>query len=86
MPQFHLHNDLNVGCDDGGQLTRAAPDEVSVGDVYVCRDVTGFGIFNYRGEPVLDAPVDTSDEATRLAREIVSPWQGHVVVDDPVNG
>ena len=57
-----------------------------MGDVYVRRDDPGFGIFNYRGEPVLESPVDTSAEAARLAREIVSPWQGHVVVDDPSDG
>lgn len=43
----------------------------------------GFGIFNYRGERVLEDPLDSCDEAARLAREIVTPWQGRVLVDDP---
>jgi hypothetical protein len=54
-----------------------------VGDVCVRRDDTGFGIFNYRGERVLEEPVDSCAEAARLAREIVAPWQGRVLVDDP---
>jgi hypothetical protein len=53
------------------------------GDVCVRRDGAGFGIFNYRGERVLEGPVDSCAEAARLAREIVTPWQGRVLVDDP---
>lgn len=53
-----------------------------VGDVLVRRDDTGYRIFNYRGEPVLEAPVRTSAEATRLAEEIVSPWHGRVRTDE----
>lgn len=49
-----------------------------VGDVLVRQDDAGYGIFNYRGEPVLDAPLHTMAEATRLATEIVSPWRGRV--------
>ncbi|HTV00669.1 MAG TPA: hypothetical protein VMF13_09040 [Luteitalea sp.] len=85
MSYSHPSNDHNPVA-AGARLSRAGRDEVAVGDVYVCRDVTGFGIFNYRGEPVLDEPVGSPDEAARLAREIVSPWQGHVVVDDPSDG
>ena len=55
--------------------------EVPVGDVVVRKDATGYGIFNYRGERVLDAPMRTSSEAERLAAEIVSPWQGRVRFD-----
>jgi hypothetical protein len=53
------------------------------GDVCVRRDATGFGIFNYRGERVLEHPVQSCAEAARLAREIVTPWHGRVLVDDP---
>jgi hypothetical protein len=54
---------------------------VVVGDVVVRRVDTGFGIFNYRGERVLDLPMRTVREAERLAAEIVSPWHGRVRVD-----
>lgn len=54
-----------------------------VGDVIVRRADSGYGIFNYRGEPVLEAPLRTSAEAARLAEEIVSPWHGRVRLDEP---
>lgn len=54
---------------------------VLVGDVVVRRDESGFGIYNYRGERVLDLPMRTASEAERLAAEIVSPWHGRVSVD-----
>jgi hypothetical protein len=54
--------------------------------VLIRRDEAGYGIFNYRGERVLELPVRTSAEAERLAAEIVSPWRGHVCVDDPSRG
>lgn len=57
------------------------PQVVLVGDVVVRRDESGFGIYNYRGERVLDLPMRTVSEAERLAAEIVSPWHGHVRVD-----
>lgn len=52
-----------------------------VGDVVIRRDDTGYGIFNYRGERVLELPVRTSAEAARLAADIVSPWHGCVRID-----
>jgi hypothetical protein len=54
---------------------------VLVGDVVVRRDEAGFGIYNYRGERVLELPMRTASEAERLATEIVSPWHGRVRVD-----
>ena len=57
-----------------------------VGDVLVRRDAAGYGIFNYRGEPVLEAPVKSPAEAARLAAEIVSPWHGRVRIDEPLLG
>jgi hypothetical protein len=54
---------------------------VPVGDVVIRRDEAGYGIFNYRGERVLDFPMRTAGEAERLAAEIVAPWQGRVRVD-----
>lgn len=78
----HHHDDSQDGSTEPPSLPRSLP----VGDVVIRPDQAGFGIFNYRGEPVLEAPVGTSDEAARLAEEIVSPWQGNVVVDDPSNG
>ena len=57
---------------------------IPVGDVVVRRDAAGYGIFNYRGEPVLELPVDSPDEATRLAAEIVAPWHGRVRIDPSV--
>ena len=43
--------------------------------------IAGYGIFNYRGERVLDLPMRTANEAERLAAEIVSPWKGRVRVE-----
>jgi hypothetical protein len=54
---------------------------VPVGDVLISRDDLGYGIFNYRGERVLDLPLRSSAEAARLAEEIVAPWHGHVCMD-----
>lgn len=54
---------------------------VLVGDVVVKRDESGFGIYNYRGERVLDLPMRTASEAERLAAEIVAPWHGRVRMD-----
>ena len=55
--------------------------DVPVGDVVIRRDEAGYGIFNYRGERVLDMPMRTPGEAERLAAEIVAPWQGRVRFD-----
>ena len=52
-----------------------------VGDVVIRKDDSGYGIFNYRGDRVLEAPMRTSSEAERLAAEIVKPWQGRVRFD-----
>ena len=60
----------------------SSPSNLAVGDVLVRRDEPGYGIFNYRGESVLELPVPTSAEAARLAAEIVSPWGGRVRIDD----
>ena len=43
--------------------------DVPVGDVVIRRDEAGYGIFNYRGERVLDFPMRTAGEAERLAAE-----------------
>jgi hypothetical protein len=75
--QQHVEDPREPGC-----AASPAP-TLLVGDVCVRRDDTGFGIFNYRGERVLEEPVDSCAEAARLAREIVMPWQGRVLVDDP---
>ena len=56
-------------------------DDVPVGDVIIRQDESGYGIFNYRGERILERPIRTVTEARRLAAEIVSPWQGRVHVD-----
>jgi len=56
-------------------------DDVPVGDVVVRRDESGYAIFNYRGERILDRPIGTEREAARLAAEIVAPWQGRVRFD-----
>ena len=79
----HIHSDAQSS---GAQVPLpAAEPQVSttlaVGDVLIRRDDTGYGIFNYRGEPVLELPVRTADEAARLAAEIVAPWHGGVRVD-----
>lgn len=76
--------------------TRIEPDAVTpvprtahtlpVGDVVIRPDASGYGIFNYRGEPVLEAPVSSPSEAARLAAEIVSPWHGRVRMDDALLG
>ena len=66
--------------DSQGDSVESLPD-VPVGDVVVRRDDAGYGIFNYRGERVLDLPMRTAHEAERLAAEIVSPWKGRVRVD-----
>ena len=55
--------------------------DVAVGDVVIRREESGYGIFNYRGERVLDQPMRTAGEAERLAAEIVAPWQGRVRFD-----
>ena len=55
--------------------------DVPVGDVVIRMEDSGFGIFNYRGERVLDQPIRTAGEAERLAAEIVAPWQGRVRLD-----
>ena len=52
--------------------------DVAVGDVTIRREESGYGIFNYRGERVLEQPLRTASDAERLAAEIVSPWQGRV--------
>jgi len=57
-----------------------------VGDVLVRPDATGYSIFNYRGEPVIDVPLRTSGEAVRLAAEIVAPWHGRVRILDAALG
>jgi len=54
---------------------------VQVGDVVIRRHESGYGIFNYRGEQIIEATMRTSVEAERLAAEIVSPWQGRVRLD-----
>lgn len=54
---------------------------IPVGDVVVRRHESGYGIFNYRGEQIIDVTMRTSVEAERLAAEIVSPWQGRVRLD-----
>lgn len=59
---------------------------VLVGDVVVRRDGSGFGIYNYRGERVLDLPMRTVAEAERLAAEIVSPWHGRIHVNTDTQG
>ena len=56
-------------------------DDVPVGDVVIRKDESGYGIFNYRGERVLDRAIGSVTDAQRLAAEIVSPWQGRVHVD-----
>lgn len=65
--------------------TSPAPEASSlpVGDVLIRQEATGYGIFNYRGEPVLEMPLSTPGEAARLAAEIVAPWHGRVRVADP---
>ena len=55
--------------------------DVAVGDVVIRSEESGYGIFNYRGERVLDQPIRTASEAERLAAEIVAPWQGRVRFD-----
>lgn len=65
----------------GAEPLPAESAAVAVGDVVIRRDASGFGIFNFRGEPVLDCSMRTSGEAERLAAEIVSPWHGRVRVD-----
>jgi hypothetical protein len=62
--------------DSGDDLLESA--DVPVGDVVIRKDDAGYGIFNYRGERILDAPMRTSIEAERLAEEIVAPWKGRV--------
>lgn len=57
-----------------------------VGDVLVRQEAAGYGIFNYRGEPVIEAPLRTPGEAARLAAEIVAPWHGRVRMADPLIG
>jgi hypothetical protein len=56
-------------------------DDVPVGDVVVRQDESGYGIFNYRGERILERALATVAEAQRLAADIVSPWQGRVHID-----
>ena len=56
-------------------------DDVPVGDVVIRQEESGYAIFNYRGDRVLDRPIRTASEAQRLAAEIVSPWQGRVHFD-----
>ncbi len=53
---------------------------VPVGDVLIRRDEMAYGIFNYRGERVLERSVGTPAEAERIAAEIVAPWHGGVRV------
>ena len=55
--------------------------DVSVGDVVIRREESGYGIFNYRGERVLDQPMLTAGDAERLATQIVAPWHGRVRFD-----
>ena len=55
--------------------------DVQVGDVVIRRDESGYAIFNYRGERILERPIRTANEAERLAAEIVAPWQGRVRFD-----
>lgn len=70
----------------GPAPTDAEAESLPVGDVLVRQDASGYGIFNYRGEPVLEAPLRTAGEAARLAAEIVAPWHGRVRLADPVFG
>jgi hypothetical protein len=78
-PTPRLHADARREPESAGSIEIP----LLAGDVCVRRDDTGFGIFNYRGERVLEGPVESCAEAARLAREIVTPWQGRVLVDDP---
>ena len=55
--------------------------DVPVGDVVVRPGDGGYGIFNYRGERILEQSFRTLTEAERLAAEIVAPWEGRVRVD-----
>lgn len=72
---------------DAGSPTPSPEDaSLPVGDVLVRQDAAGFGIFNYRGEPVIEAPLRTAGEAARLAAEIVAPWHGRVRMADPLLG
>lgn len=57
-------------------------DDIPVGDVVIRRDESGYGIFNYRGERILERPIRTASEAERLAAQIVAPWQGRVRFDE----
>ncbi|BCS32434.1 hypothetical protein TBR22_A16480 [Luteitalea sp. TBR-22] len=57
-----------------------------MGDVLVRRDDGGYGIFNYRGERVMDALLGSPAEAAQLAADIVSPWRGRVQIDDSGTG
>ena len=67
---------------DQAQAASSGVGAVSVGDVLIRRVESGYGIFNYRGERVLELPLRTPAEAARLAAEIVSPWQGRVRIDE----
>lgn len=70
-----------------GSLSPAPADSsLPVGDVLVRQDAAGYGIFNYRGEPVIEAPLRTLGEAARLAAEIVAPWHGRVRMAAPLLG
>ena len=72
---------------DAASTTPASEDaSLPVGDVLVRQEAAGYGIFNYRGEPVLEAPLRTPGEAARLAAEIVAPWHGRVRIADPIVG
>ena len=84
MNDLSAHRTSQPDGRDSPQESRENPGiALHAGDVCVKRGDDGFGIFNYRGERVIDKPVPTCAEAVRLAREIVTPWNGRVVVDDP---
>ena len=55
--------------------------DVQVGDVVIRPDDAGYGIFNYRGDRILDRSFSTATEAERVATDIVAPWEGRVRLD-----
>lgn len=72
--------------DAGSYAPAPEASSLPVGDVLVRQHAAGYGIFNYRGEPVVDAPLRTAAEAARLAAEIVAPWHGRVRIADASRG
>ncbi len=73
--------DISISSPESPDDSFASSPAVAVGDVVVRRHESGYGLFNYRGEQIIDATMRTSVEAERLAAEIVSPWQGRVRID-----